>query len=327
MLTDIKVGLSCNNACRHCIMAPIRRREEANRREIDATFEQVCTAIDAAVARADEGVTLTGGEVTMRRDLLGLVKYGIGRGLAVTVQTNGRRLTKVVDEAFIDAVTDRSRLSFVIALHGSNASIHDTVTRRHGSFDETVAGIRHIVKSGFPMWGKVVLSRINLADALATLRLLASISVRRVTVAFPHAEDFDDMVFREVVPRYCDLASFLRALASSLSKDLPLESVDLETIPYCVSPEPALWRSSMDIEFTLARLRRADTNIRMAMDDRLIDWTAIRPTIKTKPLACNQCLMDRLCEGPWSEYVDHLGTDEFKPIIDQTLVETFLGTL
>jgi len=83
----------------------------------------------------------------------------------------------------------------------------------------------------------------------------------------------------------------------------------------------------MDIEFTLARLRRAGTNIRMAMDDSLIDWSAIRPTIKTKPPECDQCLMDRLCEGPWSEYVDHFGTGEFNPIIDQEQVETFLGAL
>jgi MoaA/NifB/PqqE/SkfB family radical SAM enzyme len=327
MLTDIKVGLSCNNACRHCIMEPIRLREVAGSHKIDATFGQVCAAMDAAAARGDEGITLTGGEVTIRRDLLALITYGIGRGLIVTVQTNGRRLAKVLDQAFLDAVSDRSRLSFVVALHGSNASIHDSVTRRKGSFDETVAGIRQVLQSGFPVWGKVVLSRLNLADALATLRLLASISVRRVTVAFPHAEDFDDAVFREVVPRYSDLASFLTELAGSRPEDLSLESVDLETIPYCILPDPALWRSSMDIEFTLARLRRAGTNIRMAMDDSLIDWSAIRPTIKTKPPQCDQCLMDRLCEGPWSEYVDHFGTGEFKPIIDQEQVETFLGAL
>jgi pyruvate-formate lyase-activating enzyme len=327
MLTDIKVGLSCNNACRHCIMDPIRRREEAGRREIDATFEQVCAAIDTAAACGGEGVTLTGGEVTIRQDLPALVKYAIGRGLAVTVQTNGRRLAKVVDGAFLDAVPDRSRLSFVVAMHGSNASIHDCVTRRQGSFAETVTGIRHIVKSGFPLWGKVVLSRMNAADALATLRLLASMGVRRVTIAFPHAEDFDDPVFLEVVPRYSSLAPFLQTLAHSLPDGIPLESVDLETVPFCVMPDAALWRLSMDIEFTLARLRQAGTNIRMAMGDGLIDWTAIRPTIKTKSPACNLCLMDHLCEGPWSEYIGHFGNDEFKPIVDRELVETFLGTL
>jgi hypothetical protein len=326
MLTDIKVGLTCNNACRHCIMEPIRRREEASHREIDATFGQVCAAIDAAAARGDEGVTLTGGEVTVRRDLAALVKHAISCGLTVTIQTNGRRLKKVVDTAFLGAAPDRARVSFVVALHGSRAEVHDGVTRRPGSFVETVAGVQHVVSLGFPVWGKVVLSRINIADALSTLRLLASIAVRRVTIAFPHAEDFDDDVFREVVPRYANLASWLFDLARFLPADLALESVDLETIPYCILPG-ALWRFSMDIEFTLARLRQAGTDIRMAMDDRVINWTAVRPTIKTKTPVCDLCLMDRLCEGPWSEYVAHFGSEEFRAITDQALVEAFFASL
>jgi MoaA/NifB/PqqE/SkfB family radical SAM enzyme len=107
----------------------------------------------------------------------------------------------------------------VIALHGSQASVHDRVTRRPRSFEDTLAGIRHVVTLGFPVWGKVVLSRLNLADALATVRLLASMAVRRVTIAFPRVEDFDDAVFREVVPRYRDLVCFLRDLANSLQEN------------------------------------------------------------------------------------------------------------
>jgi sulfatase maturation enzyme AslB (radical SAM superfamily) len=327
MLTDIKVGLTCNNACRHCIMEPIRQREEANRRGIDATFEQVCAAIDAAASRGDEGVTLTGGEVTIRRDLFALVRHALDRGLTVTIQTNGRRLVQVLDVAFVTGIANRKRVSFVVALHGSNASVHDAVTRRPGSFDETISGIRHVHALSFPLWGKVVLSLQNLEDAAATLDLLSSLGVRRATVAFPHAEDFDEAAFREVVPRYRDLGGLLHSLVTALPGNPRSGSVDLETIPYCVLPDPALWRSSMDIEFTLARLRGADTSIRMAMDDRLIDWTAIRPTIKTKPPVCGHCLMDRLCEGPWSEYIEHFGDEEFRPITDQKLVETFLAAL
>jgi sulfatase maturation enzyme AslB (radical SAM superfamily) len=327
MLTDIKVGLTCNNACRHCIMEPIRRREEATQRGLDASFEQVCVAIDTAAGRGDEGVTFTGGEVTIRSDLFALVSHALGCGLAVTIQTNGRRLVQVLDGAFVTGIADRKRVSFVVALHGSNAAVHDAVTRCPASFAETISGIRHVQNLGFPLWGKVVLSRQNVDDAAATLHLLSSLGVRRVTVAFPHAEDFDEAAFREVVPRYRDLGGLLRALVTALPEGLSIGSVDLETVPYCVLPDPALWPASMDIEFTLARLRGADTSIRMAIDDRLIDWTAIRPTIKTKPPACGHCLMDLLCEGPWSEYIEHFGDDEFRPIADQKLVETFLAAL
>jgi hypothetical protein len=37
--------------------------------------------------------------------------------------------------------------------------------------------------------------------------------------------------------------------------------------------------------------------------------------------------MDRLCEGPWSECVAHLGDQEFHSITDQALVEAFLAAL
>jgi hypothetical protein len=308
-------------------MDPIRRREEVTRGEIDASFEQICAAIDTASTRGDEGITLTGGEVTIRRDFCDLVHHGLSRGLSITIQTNGRRLACVVNEEFFKGITDRTYLTFVVALHGSNAVVHDSITRREGSFEETLSGIKHVREQGFKVWGKVVLSRLNMEDAIETLRLFATMGVQNITMAFPHAEDFDEDVFREVVPRYSDLSRLLGKLAEPLSIGVVLEHLDLETIPYCVMPTQTLWRSSMDIDFALAKLRGEGTTIRMAIDDRLIDWTTTRPAIKTKSSVCVRCLMDRLCEGPWAEYVHHFGDDELRPIDDRRMVEAFLETL
>lgn len=327
MLTDIKVGLTCNNACRHCIMVPVRRREDAAGNAVDASFAQICAAIDAAASRGDEGITLTGGEVTVRDDLYGLVHHAIERKLTVTIQTNGRRLKKSVNAAFLDGIGDRSRVSFVVALHGSEATVHDAVTRRPGSFEETIVGIQHVLGLGFQIWGKVVLSRLNVGDAVATLRILTSLGVRSVTIAFPHAEDFDEASFNEVVPRYGDLRALFDELASSPREALRLEHLDLETMPFCILSHAVLWSSSMDIDFAMARLSGSDTSIRMAFDDSVIDWSATRPTIKTKSKACSSCLMERLCEGPWAEYAAHFGVDEFRPITDRLLVERFLAAL
>ena len=49
--------------------------------------------------------------------------------------------------------------------------------------------------------------------------------------------------------------------------------------------------------------------------------------LKTKDPGCQRCLLDGMCEGPWSEYVAHYGADELTPIENAELVHDFLASV
>ncbi len=326
MLCDIKVGLSCNNACIHCIMEPLKMAQKRSGNGLDTGTAGIKRLIASAAERGFSHITLTGGEVTIRPDFPDLVLYALTLDLVVVIQTNGRQLAKSSRRAFLKQVASPERVRFVIAIHGPDETIHDAVTRRPGSFLQTIRGIESVQNDGFHVCGKLVISRINLAAIVPTLRLLKRLGVEECVVAFPHAEDFSNRVFHQVVPDYAAVAAVIRAILAGDVMSFPVQMF-YETVPFCVVRDIRFWRSSLDLMFLQDRMRRSETLIEMAMTGDTIDWNAMRTQIKTKPSACSGCLLEHLCEGPWTEYVTHFGDGDFQPVTDDALVNQFIEAL
>lgn len=325
MLCDIKVGLSCNNACVHCIMEPVKQAQQRLGAQIDADTANIKALIGRAAARGFSHITLTGGEVTIRPDLPELVLFALDQGLHVVVQTNGRQLARPQRRDFLRAVPDPERIEFVIALHGPNALIHEAVTRRSGSFKQTCQAIEGLRGEGFQVCGKLVISRVNQSLILETLQQLKRLDVDASVVAFPHAEDFSSPIFHQVVPRYATVVNTLQAVLTS-ETELPA-TISYETIPYCILSHIRFWRSNLDLVFLKERIQQSETLIEMSMTGDTINWNVARGQIKSKPAACINCLLDSLCEGPWVEYVRYFGEEEFQPVTDRAMVNQFIESI
>src|SRR5262245_32775764 len=82
-LVDVILGYDCNLACDYCTITPEMRRRSL-------TTRAVLEALDEGRARGYDAVSFTGGEPTIRADLLGLVKAARARGYGdIKVQSNG----------------------------------------------------------------------------------------------------------------------------------------------------------------------------------------------------------------------------------------------
>lgn len=323
MHTDIKVGLSCNNACIHCIMSPVLEAMSTQGQPLDDSCSEVERKIGDAALRGYDRIVLTGGEVTLRSDFVHLVKYAVDQGLNVTIQTNGRRLSNPAVLLSLAAM-DRHKVGFVIAYHSANPVVHDSVTRRQGSHAQTTKAIQALRELGFLLCGKVVLSLANYGELSATLMSLHYLGIQEVIVAFPHAEGFTDERFAEVVPTYTQLSEILRE-AFSAAKSAGMHVV-FETFPFCVMNEEN-WPNNQDLFHISQESEPLSTVILMPGQQQAIDWRTTRKQIKSKPLQCSCCLFDNLCEGPWSEYVEHFGFAEFVPVDDCSRVDRFIARL
>ena len=140
-LIDFKVGFSCNNKCIHCVVSD-------KYSENDLSLGQIKRLIDNYISQYGKiKLTLTGGEVTIRKDycqLMQFVKTKIDEGYIefVDIQTNGRLLSKnSVLECTVPIID-----FYLIALHGDNPNIHDSITRSRGSFEETIQGLYKLSK-------------------------------------------------------------------------------------------------------------------------------------------------------------------------------------
>lgn len=300
---DIKLGYSCNNECVHCVISDYRDLVLSRGLPLDVSADDYQKEMEEAQARGMDRIVLTGGEPTIRPDLEILVAKARDLGFQIDMQTNGRRFC---DLEFCRRLADIASIHYCIALHGPDSEVHDSITQRPGSFDETVQGIKHLVALGQRVSGKLVISRLNLPVLVETTELFISLGVSHISLTFPHACGNARTHFDQVMPTYREVREPLhRALDLCIQQCV---SADTEAMPFCQM------RGYEEFVAELFLAQETGTLLKQYGEEELIDWETKRPSIKRKFPQCGQCRFDAICEGPWMEYPEQRGSDEFEPV-------------
>lgn len=290
---DVKVGFACNNRCVFCAQGDKRAdigfvpRAELYRR------------LEAA-QRPGRGLVLTGGEPTIRRDLVAVVARAWALGFRpIQIQTNGRMLAyPELVRRLIAAGADE----FSPALHGPSAAVHDALTCAPGSFVETCAGIRNVLSAGAVVITNTVVVRQNLAHLAATIACLADLGVRQAQLALVHPVGTAATRFDEVVPRLADAAP---ALGEAIDAGQRLRvKVVVEAVPLCF----LRGRRHTAVEDAIPETTVVDLDGGLF---RFSDWRRRDGKVKGPP--CTGCGLAARCEGPWREYPERFGWDDFVP--------------
>src|SRR6478735_4090224 len=120
----------CNHACEHCYQVQ-GLKGELTREQIESLLREF---------RASGGfvVTFSGGEATLRDDLIPLLTYSHELGLATILYTNGFTMTEALASALAACHVWRVEIS----VYSHLAAEHDALTRTPGSWAKTTQGIR-----------------------------------------------------------------------------------------------------------------------------------------------------------------------------------------
>ena len=158
----------CNQKCLHCYAAgqPLSDTSELT----TAQWKEILAKLRAANVPQ---VTFTGGEPTLRADLVELVEAA--QWFVTRLNTNGRLLTPELCRRLYEASLD----SVQVTLYSHDPAIHNALVGAEG-FDDTVAGIRNAVAAGLSVSVNTPLCSLN-EDYAATVRFVNGLGVRYVT--------------------------------------------------------------------------------------------------------------------------------------------------
>ena len=158
----------CNQKCLHCYAAgqPLSDTPELT----TAQWKEILAKLRAANIPQ---VTFTGGEPTLRADLVELVEAA--QWFVTRLNTNGRLLTPELCRRLYEASLD----SVQVTLYSHDPAIHNALVGAEG-FDDTVAGIKNAVAAGLSVSVNTPLCSLN-EDYAATVRFVNGLGVRYVT--------------------------------------------------------------------------------------------------------------------------------------------------
>ncbi len=161
-------GWHCNQKCIHCYAAG---QEQAEQKEL-STGDWM-KIIDRCRIAGIPQLTFTGGEPTMREDLVELVEHA--KWFVTRLNTNGILLTKELCERLRAASLDSLQITF----YSREREIHNQLVGAN-RYEDTLAGLDNALEAGISVSVNTPLCSLN-KDYVETLKFLHERGVQYVT--------------------------------------------------------------------------------------------------------------------------------------------------
>jgi len=300
-LLDVILLYDCNLACTYCtIMADVDSPGgvAATLRTRSLSPAKVAAALREARASDYDEVAFTGGEPTMRGDLLPLVREARRLGFSsIKLQSNG---VLFASEANVARAIDAGISRFHVSIHAHRPESHLAITRTPDAYAAMCAGLDHLVARGVDLTADVIVMRDTLPDLPASLAWLADRGVRQVDLWLVSLTDANRANL-ESLPPLLEVAPVVReALAVGRSRGMRVRSLHL---PRCVLGEDHVHA------FDPGRGR-----VRVLSPDDDFELHASKLTPQRHVTACEGCAHREVCPGLRPDYLEVFGDREIAAV-------------
>jgi MoaA/NifB/PqqE/SkfB family radical SAM enzyme len=285
-LLDVILGYDCNLACDYCTITPAMRE-----RALPAAA--VLAQMRDGRARDYDRIAFTGGEPSIRPDLIALVKAARKLGYGdIKVQSNGLLFTAPNVARLVDAGVSR----FHVSIHTHERAAYDALVRRPDSFALMESGLRNVVASGMHVVVDMIVKsdtyrRLPAAVEWVAERGVPEIHLWYVSLTDNNAEHHDSLPpMREAVPY------MRRAFEVARARELEIKSLH---VPRCLLGEDAVHAWDPGAQRVMVVTPEATFELKHS-----------RLAGQGQVAACRGCEFEVICPGIRNDYLEHFGDGE-----------------
>ncbi len=297
----IKVGYGCNNHCTFCHTLDVRH--------IDGDSDEVERKIDRAARLGHTMVCLSGGEVTMRKELVRWAARSAARGMDFGLVTNGRMLAypELVDKLL------RYRLRYVyMSLHGGTAKIHNLLVRAD-AFEQTYAAIGNLSGRGLDFTVNTVVTRQNTEHLRGVVDAMLPYPDVVTKFSMVQPKGGADKLFDQVIPPVALVAARVKdAIEYGLSRTEGKGLYAHDGIPFCLL-------AGHEHRYDDLRTHRFATMIEIGEPD----FFPVDDRAKVQPEECRSCALRGPCPGLYRGYREVHGEAEIHAVRDRPRSNSF----
>jgi len=158
VLVDVMIGYACNVQCDYCSITDEMRLE-------NMATAAVMDQLSEARARGATKVSFGGGEPTIRRGLLPLVRWCRDRGYrSIKVPSNGLMYSY---RSFAEEAVDAGINDFHISFMAHTDALYEKIMGKPGALQLVTQGVRHLLALGHKPVGELIIKSdtwMHLAD-------------------------------------------------------------------------------------------------------------------------------------------------------------------
>ncbi len=298
---------SCNLACEHCLVSSGPTGDRGlGQRSLEAL-------IDEAAGIGVRRFYFTGGEPFLRRDLFELIeRVTRTHGRELRVLTNG-----LLFQGAILAALERQKprlLSLQVSLDGARPETNDAV-RGKGTFPRIVEGIRTLAAAGFAPTVSTVITKDNVAEMAALVRLVKETGASSWHVIWAHKKGrWADLNGSFVEPRALhaalrdaqaeagrlgvvidNVASFRARVNGAPGTRTDLSNAGVESL--CVYSDGRVYPSAATVQYQALEIGRwIPGNLQVLLEGSEVARRLRNLSVEHRPV-CGTCKFKFLCGG------------------------------
>jgi uncharacterized protein len=280
--------------------------EERRKNISDKSTQEILSDIAKARASGSTYIEFVGGEPTIRKDFLKLVKYAKEQGFeTIMFATNGRMLS---NKEYAQKILEAGANHIVFSIHGHNSSLHDNLTKSSGSFKQLMKGIDNLKTLNFTNIGSnTAIVKQNYLHLLDIAKLIDKLNIKISEFIFvdpTHGAPKTD--FENIVPKYEQVSAKVNELLA-YAKENKMKHWHVRYYPLCF----------IDQQFhdAVSEIHEVNTfnTEHIAPDFSNKDVESSRRSIsRMKKQECSVCIYNSICEGYWKEYQNYSGADFYR---------------
>ncbi|MEM3556116.1 MAG: radical SAM protein [Candidatus Micrarchaeia archaeon] len=292
----IRLGNKCNQNCVFCTVALDNERELSN--------EEVKRKIEFLSKAGADMITFTGGEPTLRKDLVELIKFAKQKKFKrIELQTNGvllsdKKLARGVINAGVDDV--------LVSLHSHKKEVSEKLTNAPGSFKKTIQGIKNLIDAGGRVCISHVINSLNYKELTEFVKFMRK-KFPTLSFYFGFVRPNGNAQFnRWVVPKISEIDFHVYKLFDYCRR---------EKIPFSVEGLPLCYMQGYEVHSSEVHRLISEPVFYLAGGETKYDvHRFVIENFRAKGEQCEHCFVNNICAGVWKEYAEIYGTGELFPV-------------
>lgn len=293
----LRVGLACNVECVFCNIPA------------ESGLYPVSLSLTEIIKKADEifkkdsrpKISITGGEPTIRKDLVEIVKYLKKKGAkTIEVQTNAIMLA---DNTLVQRLKRAGISKAFVSFHSHLQKMHDLLILRKGGFEKCIQGIKNLVDNNVEVILNPVVNSLtyrSLPDYIDFVhKNFPKINCISLSVVQPNQRAMKN---NKVIPRYGAISPFIEKALNLADRHNIVVNNPNCGLPFCIGG----WHKRLD--------RCLDYNESLALKKNLKSTHPKQLNDKIKSESCRECELNEFCSGVWRGYAELHPLTDLKPI-------------